>query len=107
MSRKRQQVRKEQPVSVVEGLGRWQLLALIAVLLSAGGLLLWLVSRSRMENFTPKVTGAPSIEVGQESVDYGNVKVNTPIETTFSVRNVGDEALIILGEPQVELIEGC
>lgn len=107
MSRKYKQVKRQPPATLGPRLGTWQWLALIAVLVSAGGLLLWLVGRSRTDNFTPKVTGAPSVEVAQESVDYGDVKMNTSVETLFRVRNVGDEALVILGEPQVELIEGC
>ena len=55
----------------------------------------------------PVVTGAPRVVVDQELVDYGEVKFDTSIETVFRVRNVGDQPLKILGEPQVELVEGC
>jgi hypothetical protein len=47
------------------------------------------------------------MEIAQERVDYGDVKVNTPIETIFHIRNVGDQPLQILGEPQVEVVRGC
>lgn len=105
MSPKHKSIKHEKPAA---RFGKWQWLAIIVALVSVGGVLLWLVSRSsRNANFTPEVTGAPSVEVSQESVDYRDVKVNTPVETVFRVRNVGDEALIILGEPQIELIEGC
>lgn len=57
--------------------------------------------------FTPTYTGGPRVEVAQEVFDYGAVKLNTPVETVFRVRNVGDAPLEILGEPQVRLVEGC
>lgn len=49
----------------------------------------------------------PVVAVEQEVFDYGNVKVNTPIETLFRVSNAGDEPLKIAGDPEVELVEGC
>jgi hypothetical protein len=59
-------------------------------------------------NFEPTVTGAPRVEVlPQDTVDYGNVKLGSTINTVFNVRNVGDQPLMVLGEPQVELVQGC
>lgn len=58
-------------------------------------------------NFKPEVTGAPRVMVPQDSFDYGDVKLGSTITTTFDVRNTGDQPLVILGEPQVELVEGC
>ncbi len=49
----------------------------------------------------------PVVEVDQDVFDYGDVKVNTPIETLFRVRNAGDQPLKIAGDPEVELVEGC
>jgi len=76
-----------------------------ALLLIGGGVLLWQGTAS--SEVTPVVTGAPRVFVSQEVVDYGDVKLNTPIETVFRVRNLGDRPLQILGEPQVELVQGC
>ncbi len=59
-------------------------------------------------DFEPQVTGAPRLEVlPQDVVDYGEVKLGTTITTVYTVRNVGDSPLVIYGEPQVELVEGC
>ncbi|MBI5957430.1 MAG: hypothetical protein HY866_01755 [Chloroflexi bacterium] len=58
-------------------------------------------------NFKPEVTGAPRVMVPQDYIDYGEVKLGTTVTTTFDVRNVGDQPLVILDEPQVELVEGC
>ena len=57
--------------------------------------------------YVPAVTGAPRVAVSEDVIDYGNVRLNTTIETVFRVQNVGDRPLHILGEPQVELIQGC
>ena len=58
-------------------------------------------------NFEPEVTGAPSVAVDQEVVNYGDVKLGTTVNSIINVRNLGDEPLEILGEPRVELLEGC
>lgn len=58
-------------------------------------------------DYVPEVTGAPRVAVAEDVVDYGDVQLNSTIETVFHVQNVGDEPLHIQGEPQVELIEGC
>ncbi len=59
-------------------------------------------------DFVPEVTGAPRLQVIQDTFDYGAVQVETRIQTVFRVRNVGDEDLIILDrEPRVELVRGC
>ncbi len=58
-------------------------------------------------NFKPEVSGAPRVSVPQDNFDYGAVKLGETIETVFDVRNTGDQPLVILGEPRVELIEGC
>jgi hypothetical protein len=85
----------------------WLLLATLAaaLLVTGGAILLW--PRSGQPSVAPQVTGAPRVAVSQEVVDYGDVKLNTSIETVFRVQNVGDQPLKILGEPQVELVQGC
>ena len=59
-------------------------------------------------DFEPEVTGAPRVEVVQDEViDYGKIKLGTTVTTEYTVRNVGDKQLVVLGEPRVELVEGC
>ena len=58
-------------------------------------------------SFTPEVSGAPRVMVTQDNIDYGDVKLGNTVKTVFEVRNVGDQPLSILGEPIVELVEGC
>ena len=95
----------------------WLALGVVGVLIVIGALAI-LLGRNRDDesgsgstefdsDFTPEVTGAPRVEVPQDFIDYGDVKLGETITTTFEVRNMGDEPLVILGEPQVELVEGC
>jgi hypothetical protein len=60
------------------------------------------------DDYEPEVEGAPKLAViSSETVDYGDVKLGTTVETVFQIQNIGDENLHIVGEPVVELIEGC
>jgi hypothetical protein len=87
-------------------------LAIIAVA-AIGGILLLIVSLVKGSgggtdpNFKAEVAGAPRIAVEQDRIDHGNVKLGTTIESDFKIRNVGDKDLVILGEPRVEVVEGC
>lgn len=76
-----------------------------ALVLIAGGLILWNSSRNR-PTVTPQVTGAPKLAVDKTVVDEGYVQFNVPVKTTFRLSNVGDQPLKITSVP-VELVEGC
>jgi hypothetical protein len=45
--------------------------------------------------------------VDQTTIDEGDVKLGQTIRSAFRLQNAGDQPLQILGEPQVEVIEGC
>jgi hypothetical protein len=62
---------------------------------------------NQQANFSPQVSGAPRISVANDTLDHGYVKLGTTVNSVFSVRNEGDRPLQILGEPRVELVEGC
>ena len=84
----------------------------LPLVIVAGGAMLiagtiWAATSGEKADFVPAVTGAPRMVISQERVDYGDVKLNTPVETVFTIQNTGDQPLRILGEPQVELVEGC
>ena len=53
------------------------------------------------------ITGTPRLVVEQTVIDEGYQTINTPVRTSFNIRNEGDGPLRVLGEPQVELVEGC
>ena len=82
--------------------------ALVTVLLGFGGFaILWGGGDSIPQDFVPDVIGAPRVAVAQEVFDYGDVKLNTTVETVFEVQNVGDETLTLMQNPQVQVLEGC
>jgi hypothetical protein len=86
--------------------GVWLGIGLALLLIVAGAVLLW--PRSSVDpNFVPEVSGAPKLAVDQTLVDAGDVQFETPVQAAFRLRNVGGKPLQILGQPQVELVEGC
>lgn len=80
-------------------------------------MLIWQVQRNAVETtqiaptqVTPPDSAAldgPRISVDQDRIDYGNVKLNTTVETAVRVRNIGNQVLALNQNPVVELIEGC
>ena len=91
------------------------LLALAGIAIVSG--LVWLVQRdmtpstqiatSQSAPAVAATVSGPRIAVDQERFDYGDVKLNSTIETTVRVKNTGDQALALDQNPVVELIEGC
>jgi mannose-6-phosphate isomerase-like protein (cupin superfamily) len=70
------------------------------------GLGIWLMTKAGPAE-PPQVTGGPRLTVNQTLIDEGDVKVNTRVQTTFRLKNVGDQPLYLMSEPRVELVEGC
>ena len=89
------------------GRPRWLIPAIVAglIVLVAGALAL--IFGGRGPAYEPEVAGAPRAQIEQTSMDLGDVALNEQVESTFRLRNIGDEALVVLGEPRVELVEGC
>lgn len=55
-----------------------------------------------------EVTGAPSIKVESEVLNYGDVALGeVPIRTNVKVTNVGDKPLRFTEAPYIEVMEGC
>ncbi len=82
---------------IVEGVG------LVAVIFVA---LLFIASRQPAP-FVPLVRGEPSAQYNQTQTDLGTIKLGQSVRSEFLVRNVGDKALTILNQPQVEVLKGC
>jgi hypothetical protein len=78
-----------------------------AVLLIVTGLALWGSGSSSNPAAAPPTKGQPKLVVDRTLVDEGKVKFDTPVHVSFKLSNQGAEPLQILGEPKVELIEGC
>lgn len=108
--------RKKSRTSLKQNL--WLPVVVVGALLLVGAAVVLFGQRNKNEtpssgsnrfdsNFEPEVTGVPRVEVPEDFVDYGDVELGTTVTATFDVRNIGDQPLVILGEPQVELVEGC
>ena len=86
---------------------KWQ-----PILLALGGLLLvalaFLALRDKpAPGAAIEVTGAPSLQVDNEKVDLGDVKLNQTVQVSFQLPNVGDETLRFVKQPYIEVVEGC
>lgn len=76
------------------------------LLLLVGSLVIW-NGLSREPAPPPQVTGAPRLAVDQTTIDEGDVPLGKTIRSVFRLHNVGDQPLAVLGEPPVEVVEGC
>lgn len=85
----------------------WLLPVIVVGAIAAILAIIALVTGSRDEPFEPQVTGAPRAEVDRNSIDHGTISFEQPVESVFRIRNIGDQPLMILGEPRVQLMEGC
>ena len=88
----------------------WPAIGGALLLIIGGAMLLGRSSTDVVEvdpNFSPEVSGAPRLVIDQTTIDEGDLKINTMVRTSFRLQNVGDQPLQILGEPAVELVEGC
>ncbi len=86
----------------------WLWVAVGGLLLAVGAFFAVQLSRNNeVSSYKPEMTGGPHVSVAQDKIDYGDVKLGRTINTVFDVRNVGDQDLTILGEPRVEVVEGC
>ena len=87
---------------------RWLIPALAAVgILGVIAVAAVLFLSGQQPAFVPQVTGAPRAQIDQTKIDYGTVRLGQTIHTVFHIRNVGDHALEILNDPQVQVVKGC
>ncbi len=85
----------------------WLIPALVIALVAVVGAVLALVLGNQPAPYLAEVAGAPSAVVDETVVDHGTVPMNQMVDSVYRVQNVGDQPLLILGEPRVELVEGC
>jgi hypothetical protein len=97
----------KQPKPAETGRPGWLLPAIIVAVIAVVGAVLAVVLGNQTPPYEAEVTGAPSAVVDTTVVDHGAVPYAQTVESVYRVRNVGDEPLVILGEPRVELVEGC
>jgi len=84
----------------------WVVVGSALLLVATGLAFVWNTDQTD-PNFVPEITGSPRLSVEPEVIDEGEVKLNETIRTAFRLKNVGDQPLVIKGEPVVELVEGC
>ena len=85
---------------------------LVSGLIFGGVLFLILIVFFALQNkpstsFTPDVSGAPSLKVDKELIDFGDVKLGTEVKASFQITNVGDQPLRFTEEPYITLLDGC
>lgn len=89
------------------GRPKWLLpaaLVVVAVVVVGG---IAAVIANQQPPYVPEVTDRPAVQLSQDRFDYGTVSYSQVVNTSFQVKNVGDETLYVLGEPQIEVVEGC
>lgn len=101
MSRKIKPTLKPQPP-------RLAIIAGAAVLLVAVGLAVWWSSATSSPATAPQMSDSTAkLVVDHTTIDDGYVKFGTPVQAIFRLSNSGSQPLQVLGQPKVELIEGC
>ncbi|MBK8023506.1 MAG: DUF1573 domain-containing protein [Chloroflexi bacterium] len=83
------------------------LIGLAGTLLIAIVLVVVLSNYPSQPPFVPEVTGQPHASIDSTLINHGDLKMEAYAESVFRIRNTGDQALRILGEPRVELVQGC
>jgi hypothetical protein len=77
-----------------------------ALLLVLAGLGLW-ASRKPSSVPQPQLAGAPRLQVDQEKIDLGDVKLGQTVKVAFTLNNSGDQPLRFSEAPYIEVVEGC
>lgn len=54
-----------------------------------------------------QIASRPALAVDRESIDFGKVPLDVPVEATFQLSNIGDQPLQILNQPVAEVKQGC
>lgn len=83
----------------------WVGLAVVG-LVAVVAVLAWQTGKSAAPD-TVDAGGTPKLQVDQTSIDFGDVPVNKQVKASFTLRNAGDQTLVLSHSPTAELIEGC
>lgn len=51
--------------------------------------------------------GTPAIQVDQQVIDYGQVKLGTSLSFKIKVTNAGSGTLRFTQPPSIQIVEGC
>ena len=81
--------------------------SLPVIALVVGGLLLVAGAIYYSLQGSGQASGTPRLWVDQEVIDYGDVKLDTPVNFTLTVTNNGDGVLRFKEKPFIQVVEGC
>jgi hypothetical protein len=76
------------------------------LIVAIGGILL-IIAAFFFANQSRDGGGIPSITVDQQTIDYGDVKLDTPKTIAIKITNTGDGTLRFKENPYIEVLEGC
>lgn len=76
-----------------------------AIILIAIGLVI--AGNANKPVYVPEIAGAPHAIVSTTLIDHGDLQMEEFAESVFEIQNTGDQPLVILDEPRVELVQGC
>lgn len=51
--------------------------------------------------------GSPKLAVDKQTIEYGDVKLDTELTFQIKVTNTGDAVLRFKEQPYIEVVEGC
>jgi len=77
----------------------------LVIWLMGGGVLL--IAAALFLAFGGGGGGTPALAVDKQTIDYGDVKLDTNLTFEIKVTNTGDGTLRFKEDPYVEVLEGC
>jgi hypothetical protein len=94
--------RRSQDVSAIA-----VIVAGLTLVVAVGFVVFQIIQSSNRPVYVPEVQGSARIAVDEPIQDYGDQHYGVPVNSEFTLRNVGDQDLVILGEPQIKVVQGC
>ena len=86
----------------------WVVGALVAVAVIAAGWTWGTRPTATAPGTAPSAGQAgPRIAFDETVYDFGKVPFNQKVEHTFTFRNVGNQPLVVVERPDVEVVQGC
>lgn len=91
---------RHSPFALYLGLG-------VLLFIVAGLALVWRPGSRETTGAPAQLADGPRLAVDKEEIDFGPVPINKAVKAAFRLTNIGDQPLQVLGEPRIEVREGC